>query len=863
MRLSLRNRLKTVCALTTVLVIVLSLFNGGANLRAADNAFQNIANLTVSELKNGSIDLLNNPNETVTYGDTLEVLMSWTIDDTTTVVQDQPYTYQLPNNITFNHSDGLLKNDSGKVLGNFDITDNVITVTYTDSSFCSGGDTNRVGQLRFDGKIVKDNNNGASEGDLKLIFPQAKEITLHMKKPPVESKVSVTKKFVDTSTSHVYDCIISFTSQGSNTNVKIADEMWPGMYLYGSPKYYTDEACTNEIPASRLTDSTPAPAEDVRTIDSVIDAMAPGETLYLKYQVKVFDEMYYPTQAAQKVDHLTNYYPYTFQGNVPNRVTVTSTEDTTGQTVWADIRTYRAYFGKWGHEPLNDFKHGLTGWQFGIYSIKDYGFTEGYILDTLPDASSLVEDSVTVKAGGSVMAGAVSISYSQDPNSGATIVKFEFSKDLMTYLDSSYDAEAWISYQVKVDKQDKVTDRLYNRAQIFYNGVSAAKTGADINYTKPDELTKGGTYTPATAPNANYEINVNPAALDLASGTDDLKLVDTLSSSYDLVVSTVKINGNTPSSSEFSYDDETRTMTFNLKDSTAYVITYSAAVNLVPGSKLDDSNSGNTAMLYADETLLKGVEAKFKCDVYQSAGSSSSENSCVINLTKHEKDDKSKTLDGAEFSLTPMKLSEGTVTSAGKADTATTDANGTLSFGGLTRGTVYMLKEVSAPSGYAADSKPYFYVFETASKAAPTSVTYDGASYSVTVVSSTKISTNIYFSNEKAVPTTPPTDTPTPAPSTTTPTPVTTTSPIDTNEGGSGTGTDDEGKNRTTPVSDPATVQSPSAVPTPTATPTPSANSGSTTKTGEAVTLYAPLAVLFFTVSSLLALVALNKRQID
>ena len=70
-----------------------------------------------------------------------------------------------------------------------------------------------------------------------------------------------------------------------------------------------------------------------------------------------------------------------------------------------------------------------------------------------------------------------------------------------------------------------------------------------------------------------------------------------MSSSYDLDVSSVKINGESPEEGTFTYDSDSKTMTINRKDSTAYKITYRAKLDLIPKLELSRENSGKYSQI--------------------------------------------------------------------------------------------------------------------------------------------------------------------------------------------------------------------------------------------------------------------------
>ena len=47
-------------------------------------------------MKNGSVNLLEVENPTVTYGDYIDFHMNWEFDDDTEIEKNVPYTYELP-----------------------------------------------------------------------------------------------------------------------------------------------------------------------------------------------------------------------------------------------------------------------------------------------------------------------------------------------------------------------------------------------------------------------------------------------------------------------------------------------------------------------------------------------------------------------------------------------------------------------------------------------------------------------------------------------------------------------------------------------------------------------------------------------
>ena len=592
----------------------------------------------ISEVVDNSTgtDLLDeNSSNEVTYGDNIIVTMEWAFDDKTPISTDDVFTYQLPDKITFNTVTDRDIMDGDKVVGKFSIIDNKIYIQYTDNTFCNQNE--RQGSLSFSGSIQDDGNGKKPEEDITIEFPGAVDLTVHMVPPTENAKVSVSKRIEDTATSirdHIYDCYIAITSSGKNNNIKFYDEMYPGMSLYSEPEYFTDENYSEPLDDSRLTDSTSKPGTSVREINSVIDTMNNGDVIYVHYQVKVDPAMYEWESAKEYVSNggFGNFYPNSYIGKVPNRAVVKSDEDPEEHTAWADVITLRGSFDKWANGNVKN--DGLLNWQIILYSIYGSDYSKGYIRDVLPAHTSIVKSSLIAKTSNGEIANGITVEEEPDSATGDTVVRLVFSDEVMKYLKSSENADVLIEYQTKVDEQEEDTQRYYNVAEIYYDGVSLMTASNDMNYTKPEALTKNGTYNNATAPNADYELVINPAALDLDPDSDVLYLEDVMSDSYELVAGSISVN---PAAEDFTYDAATNKMTFTLKDSTAYKITYSAKMTLPVGTDLDANNSGNSAKLYSKNKVFKETTKSFSGKVLKAAGSSvSSWKPGTIDVLKYD-----------------------------------------------------------------------------------------------------------------------------------------------------------------------------------------------------------------------------------
>ena len=722
----------------TLAGILFCLFNGCKVL--AENGKEISLDETASSFKitevvddsTGTNLLDDSSSKEVTYGDNIIVTIDWAFDDRTSITTNDVFTYQLPDKITFNTVTDKDIVDGNKVVGKFSIIDNKIYIQYSDNTFCD--QNQRQGSLSFSGCIDDDGKGNKPEEEVTIEFPGAVNLTVHMVPPTENAKVSVSKKIKDTDTSirdHIYDCYIAIKSKGKNNNISFYDEMYPGMSLYSKPEYYTDENYSEPLDEGRLTDSTKAPGTSVREINSVIDTMNNEDVIYVHYQVKVDPAMYEWESAKEYVSNggFGNFYPNSYIGKVPNRAVVKSDEDPEEHTSWADVITLRGSFDKWANGNVKN--DGLLNWQIILYSIYGSDYSKGYIRDVLPAHTSIVPSSLHAKTSNGEISGGITVEEEPDSATGDTVVRLVFSKDVMDYLKSDENADVLIEYQTKVDEQEEDTKRYYNVAEIYYDGVSLMTASNDMNYTKPEALTKNGKYNNATAPDAEYEIVINPAALDLDPNSDVLYLEDVMSSSYELVAGSINVS---PAADDFAFDASSNKMTFTLKDSTSYKITYSARMTLPLGTDLDSSNSGNDAKLYSKNKVLKETSKSFSGKVLKAAGSSvSTKNPGTIYLTKHDADSSNKLLPDAKFELVAMEGKD-EVTKTSNVLKATTDDKGSLTFGELERGVVFMLQETDAPDGYELEKTPKFYAFATARSEFSNKVTFAGQEYPLNII---------------------------------------------------------------------------------------------------------------------------------
>ena len=232
-------------------------------------------------------------------------------------------------------------------------------------------------------------------------------------------------------------------------------------------------------------------------------------------------------------------------------------------------------------------KHGALGWEIKI-SQNNYVFSENEVIrivDTIPTDHYYVDNSVRYwSQGGSVVI---------TPSKNGQDVIFDVKLDAAaaenlnnggmlsimydTAMDEEKYAELYMSTNVDINVPVK------NDASVIVGEDSFDASHTQNIYIQPYKiLNKSKTSESVNANstfNASYQIYINSEKLDIIPGSDDIIVTDTLG--YWL-----KPNGTPtiyPSEGvNWSYDEATRTYTFNLKDETTYSIDYSVTGNQVP-----------------------------------------------------------------------------------------------------------------------------------------------------------------------------------------------------------------------------------------------------------------------------------------
>lgn len=256
----------------------------------------------------------------------------------------------------------------------------------------------------------------------------------------------------------------------------------------------------------------------------------------------------------------------------------------------------------------------------------------------------------------------------------------------------------------------------------FTNSASAESgdkkfdTGSGTVTIKNNVIKKTGEQV-SNSNRIKYTILVNESGVALKNGTDFLELVDTMDAECTLVPSTLKVyecvNGAWSPLTDKDYSSKmeqvkdesgSRTkLTLEVPDEKYLKVEYEVIPTGNPGEEVSLSN---TAELTG---VTEGSATDDQTWTVRNASASAGGNGYGITMTKYDAQQVGATLEGAEFTLYSVDMGQVATVGIEKArtefETATTDANGKISFGTsdkrMSNCVLYQLVETKAPVGYA------------------------------------------------------------------------------------------------------------------------------------------------------------------
>lgn len=289
----------------------------------------------------------------------------------------------------------------------------------------------------------------------------------------------------------------------------------------------------------------------------------------------------------------------------------------------------------------------------------------------------------------------------------------------------SYTGYAKLTYRtaVKRSELDTTTNEVkFTNSASAKSGEKEFSSGSGTVTIKNNVIKKTGEQV-ASSNRIKYTILVNESAVDLKSGTDVLELVDTMDAKCTLVPSMLKVyewvngawspladKGYSSKMEQVKDESASRTkLTLNVPDGKYLKVEYEVIPSGNPGDKVPLSN---TAMLTG---VKDGSATDDQTWEIKNASASAGGNGYGITMTKYDAQQVGATLEGAEFKLYSVDMDqaknlEDMESARTLFGTATTDANGKISFGTndkkMGNCVLYQLVETKAPTGYAVVLQP-------------------------------------------------------------------------------------------------------------------------------------------------------------
>lgn len=365
------------------------------------------------------------------------------------------------------------------------------------------------------------------------------------------------------------------------------------------------------------------------------------------------------------------------------------------------------------------------------------------VTDTLPAGAELVKDSVILRRhpnGGDSFTDTTSDSWylqnvaTQKNEDGTTTVTFTIG-----HINDFNNDQFGIYYDVSIANDPA----LENNGTATYTNTAAWDGETDgttttVRHTLPllektgEQLTDE---TGAVTDVVRYFVTVNPEGRDLDAKDDSIVLTDTLTvpeaSAAAFRPNSVKLYRYDPSKENncgaampsgsyiVQYDDNTRTITFTLPDSTPCVVVYEYTID--QGNAVGDIQISNTVKLSG-----RAGSSSESDIIIEEQTSQAGVNKATLTIYKHDALNVDILLPGAHFKLERYeRQGDGSyvwettaLTAQGEDGTFVVGENGyiELSFiehaeDGSLYNTLYRITEVTPPAGYEASAESYYFVW--------------------------------------------------------------------------------------------------------------------------------------------------------
>lgn len=363
------------------------------------------------------------------------------------------------------------------------------------------------------------------------------------------------------------------------------------------------------------------------------------------------------------------------------------------------------------------------------------------VTDTLPNGMAYVDGSATARFDEYYDSGAFNGDKAPKVTSASTDGGTKLTITIPNYKYNSGSPTVYLYYDVSIMSDPSwnngSTSKTYANTAAWGKSESTQKTKVDRTYEK---VSKSGEqlYDASGEPTSNlrYYVEINAAGQDLDPNSDVLTLTDTFDSKSvdsDLDPSSIKLYAYDFSKEHHydpdrpienfkaTYDAKTHTITVEVPDKRACVLTYEYTLDNTYGDGMTVTNSASLNGKFSKSGSISLKEASGGATIHKGR----------LVLYKVDADDISKTLSGVEFKLSYWDGS--TWIDKNTANQLVTDAQGSITYDyelnedSLEPNTLYRLTETKGQDGYATDAEHFFVVKNVPTTGSPIS---DDAAFS-------------------------------------------------------------------------------------------------------------------------------------
>ncbi len=351
-----------------------------------------------------------------------------------------------------------------------------------------------------------------------------------------------------------------------------------------------------------------------------------------------------------------------------------------------------------------------------------------------------------------------------DKDGNAIGFRLDVDAFLKAYADHGYNLKdgVMVMYSTQITSLDsaKAHGYLNKAAVIDSNNKTIGRVQAWGWISGSDALKKSNSYS--SGKYVQYTVEVNPSRLDLAEG-DSYQLEDVSGKLLSLLPETLKVSKeggeaksfnslrkSDPDHYNYTYDQESRTLTLTVPDETKLTITYTCRITdpKTEGGKIEEGEATNTIDFKG--AYFDGFNKHSEIKQYRESSATSKGENTEIRVYKYG-EEFGDALEDVTFSLQSVELTDaGAVEKTANVATLTTNEDGIATNKLLRYGKVYRLQETETLEGYVLDETPHFFVFDDAknSDKYPENVIEDGKEYALELITEDD-SENFNIQNEK------------------------------------------------------------------------------------------------------------------